>query len=141
MAKSRQAKVTGAFFDKTEHMVDKLEREIRRLDEAERDMADDNALDHAFNAALTGWHMIDWIQHSDLAPEAPTNKAGLNEYFIGECPQLGELHDITTRLKHITVSRPKSSDSLDVHASLGFEPTPSELIKLESGEYKFERIL
>ena len=69
--------VTGAAFS-FEEMRDKLKREIDRLRAAEAVQDQSSAMDHALNAAFSGYHFLEWRAKTAIPPDARGAREILN---------------------------------------------------------------
>lgn len=81
----------------------KARREIDRLAVAEKNLDQEEAIDHALNAAFTIFHLIEWGQK-----EGKLNNTNKARDYVDQCANQGlkALHDVATRNKHVTVSKP-----------------------------------
>jgi len=84
-------------------LLRKFSREITRLKEAQKNKNHPNdILDHGLNAAITGWHLVEW-----LAQEMGQNVSAYRMKIHNICPNLGLMHDVATQIKHFKVTNPK----------------------------------
>ncbi len=60
----------------------------------------------ALHCILTGWHLTDWL-YENYGKKHFKGIGSFRESLYPECPELKLLHDLTTRMKHFTVGRPK----------------------------------
>ncbi|WP_133303196.1 hypothetical protein [Cupriavidus lacunae] len=102
-------------------MFAKLQRELKRLTEAR---CEEDVQDHAFNFAVTAWHLIDWVWHCRIAsdegirselessypaatlPKLRANgdpKTWLVIRVIRMCPELSVCQEVANGVKHFTV--------------------------------------
>jgi hypothetical protein len=106
-------------------LLSKLEREIDRYSEARRAASAlsapvkevDDMRDAAFNAAITAWHLCDWV-YEDLTEEQCDkldikSLRALRERAIAECPALKICRLAATASKHWTVTQ-KPDDRVKV---------------------------
>lgn len=109
--------VTGAIFLYSE-LVQKLNREISRLIAAEEEHAGEDALDHALNAAFTGFHLLEWEnQHNH-----PGNRTSARDLLSAKNNiSLNLLHDIVTCTKHMTISNSAYGQAVNVRTSVSSE--------------------
>jgi hypothetical protein len=92
--------VTGDAFS-FEKMLEKLNREIERLRAAEAEPDKTAIIDHALNAAITAYHLLEWRAKTVSPPD--TRRA--RDLLITEgSADLELLHDIVTKTKHVTIS-------------------------------------
>ena len=83
-------------------LLEKLKRELERLQQDETYQSD-----HAFNFAVTAWHMTDWV-HKDARQRDPTNpnpfgykRIGNFQQFVrGDCRALGICDELANGSKH-----------------------------------------
>ena len=120
--------------------LDKLSREISRLQRA-RTMED--AEDHAFNCALTAWHLTDWVWVAHFRDDsAARQKIGLaagghhselkrefNKYVADQSPELRLCQDIANGLKHVVAKVPRGAK----HPGVSKTETKSRTEVLEGG--------
>jgi hypothetical protein len=99
-------------FENCRSMLDKLKREIDRYTRVEG--SDVEAMkDLAFNIAVTGWHLCDWV-FMDLTPQ---QRDGLNIHSLAQmrehaltCRALHVFRQVATASKHWAISnRPDPS--------------------------------
>ncbi len=88
-----------------EDYYNKLKRELDRLEVAEIEYCQNDAIDHALNAISTAWHLAEWV-----ASFMSVDKETVREKIAERCSQYNDFHDITTGVKHFTVSRPRSEE-------------------------------
>lgn len=91
-------------------LLDKLDREIRRLAEAEKASSPNHRLqaDHAFNCAITAWHIADWMHAGGLVTKK-VNSERLSEYrreLTRDCAELASCRDIANGSKHFKLDKP-----------------------------------
>ena len=125
--------VNIAELSKPRDFLDKLEREIQRLKNAQENNGSNlDVFDHGLNAAITGWHMYEWIARE----RGFKNCDEYRDEMKRQCSDLGLLHDITTQMKHFRVShaqRLNSESNLSVVASARSGLTPAEEQKIMKG--------
>lgn len=85
------------------------------------------------------WHLTDnvWNEYNDSLNKTYSGIGEFRTDLIGACEELAILHDITTKRKHATVSKPKSEFSeLQVYegSALFFSDSPAVLIVMKNGE-------
>lgn len=105
--------VTGDIFS-YEELKKKALREIARLEEAEKKLDQQAAIDHALNAAFSIYHLLEW-KSKTLNP----NK-NVSAHFLCENSNnlsLQMLHNIVTCNKHVTVSNSSYNKDLSVAVS------------------------
>ena len=107
--------VSGKIFSYGQ-LVDKLDREIDRLVKAQLRADEENALDHALNAAFTGLHLLEWEEQS-INPTSPSALSGWELLNRKNDADLNLLHAIVTKTKHVTVSNALHVDEIEVRAS------------------------
>lgn len=86
--------------------VAKLKREIKRLREAQYNFNSKyDCIDHAFNAALTAWHIIEVV--AEFKGYNKNERDDWRNWAVSQAKNLELLHDIATKGKHFKVTRPK----------------------------------
>ncbi|MFZ4541017.1 MAG: hypothetical protein ACOYNL_04295 [Rickettsiales bacterium] len=104
--------VSGEIFS-YQHLKKKAEREISRLEQAEKDL-DKNAIDHALNAAFSVYHLLEWkdktanLNSKTKAQDLLKNKSD---------ESLNILHDIVTFNKHAKLGAPQYGETFEVRTS------------------------
>lgn len=106
--------VTGEAFS-YRSLINKLDREISRLIEAEMRLEEENAVDHALNAAFTGFHLLEW-QDKQFNPVSSVKSRDL--LTKKNNPDLNLLHDIVSKTKHVTISNSPHKAAIDVKVTL-----------------------
>lgn len=99
------------------NLIDKAQREIGRLKQAENECDIIAALDHALNAAFTVYHLLEWRQNPSGTSKEELKKAGIQTCGAqAVCTKIDKsefdvLHGIVTHTKHATVSSwPRSNE-------------------------------
>lgn len=89
-------------------LLEKFNREIRRLQLAQTNNDVVAAFDHALNGASTAFHLLRW----EAAKINPAGPIGTEAEILAlkNNEDMNLLHDIVTCMKHMTVSRSKSSE-------------------------------
>ena len=97
-------------------LIQKAQREISRLREAEHNLDVTTALDHALNAAFTVYHLLEWRQNPTGFSKEELNdtlkeSGKITKSAHGLCKEVNSiemhlLHGIVTHTKHVTVSKP-----------------------------------
>lgn len=97
-------------------LIQKALREIERLRQAENDLDVTTAMDHALNAALTVYHLLEWRQNptglskeklKDVFDTAGKKIKSAHDLCAEvDTPEIYLLHGIVTHTKHVTVSTP-----------------------------------
>lgn len=107
-------------FKSIKEALEKFGREIKRLRESEdRDNVTGvdftDCHDNVFNAASTGWHLIDWTFRYD--PTISDNEKKNSDVFgkfraerEKECPELSLCGDIANKIKHAEITRFRTND-------------------------------
>jgi hypothetical protein len=90
------------------NLLDKLEREIDRIKSAASDDFDTHN-DSAFNAAVTAWHLCDWV-FADMTPDQRDRLSiqkieDMREYARTQCRALHLCRQVATGSKHWRVER------------------------------------
>jgi hypothetical protein len=99
-------------FENCRSMLDKLKREIDRYTRVEG--SDVEAMkDLAFNIAVTGWHLCDWV-FMDLAPQ---QRDGLNIHSLAQMQE----HALTCRALHVF----RQVATASKHWAISNRPDPS----------------
>lgn len=115
--------VTLQDFSHPEYYLAKFRREIDRLKEAENSDNAENAKDHGINAAVTAWHLPEWIVRN----QRPNDD--VNQYrntLISAKSDYALMHDIATQVKHFKVGGQKHSTEFEVRTSTRATLTTAE---------------
>ncbi len=91
-------------FSTVDEMLQKAERELARLREAEVANNRTNAIDHAINACVAVWHVADWVHDHNLS----TRHASWESFCKDLCerfPSLRACRDIADFYKHSRIKR------------------------------------
>ncbi len=98
---------------KPQDMIDKLEREIGRLVASETNSNIDHKhqADHAFNCAVTAWHITDWMHVAQLRTASVNSKSlgNFQKQLIDDCFELGICKDLANGSKHFKIDKPDKS--------------------------------
>jgi hypothetical protein len=62
---------------------------------------------NAFNLAYTLWHVLDWISLDRRHGFSGASMQDIRDFFEGDFPMLGVIHDVATLGKHARVTRPR----------------------------------
>lgn len=111
-------------FSTAKSFLEKMAREIKRLEEAQLYGSKCDVLDHGLNAAITGWHL-----HEAIAKEQSINKDKYRDDMKSLCADLALLHDIATQAKHFQVSNSQqvsTNDTLNINTNTLATFTDSE---------------
>ena len=88
----------------SDYLYQKLNREIKRYEEAILQMRDEHARDHVINAAITAWHCAEvFYKENNLKDKLATFRTTL----IDACPYMGYMHDLATTATHSNARDPK----------------------------------
>lgn len=69
---------------------------------------DPMAVRKALHCILTGWHLTDWVYEIYEKDKYKTCWEFRNR-IIELCPELKIMHDLTTKFKHLTLSKPRAN--------------------------------
>ena len=105
---------------KPKDLLGKLERELHRLGKGKI-----WASDHAYNFAVTAWHMTDWVwQHERTKSPGNTRSFGFSSvatfqnFITRDCRDLDICSDLANGSKHFEVER-RDRAVIDTDVSLG----------------------
>ena len=62
---------------------------------------------NAFNLAYTLWHLLDWINLDKRHGFSGKPIQDVRDFFEGDFPMLGVIHDVATLGKHAKMTRPR----------------------------------
>lgn len=91
-------------------LLQKLERDYARFEAASLPESNEHVhqSDHAYNFAITAWHMSDWIWQSDPVPAETFRCRSLRQFqanLVKQCPELDICQDLCNGSKHFKISR------------------------------------
>jgi hypothetical protein len=102
----------------TEEQLQRLKREIVRLEKACEIMDADSVKDHAYNASIIAFHMTDFF-FKDFKPDVDFRNWRDSIVKDNKCLQV--VHDVCTAAKHVDVSKRQSNYDLGtVRASASY---------------------
>jgi len=114
----------------TRDLLKKLRFELQQMSLTARHDVEARAY-HAFNCAITAWHVTDWLWHdmplevrkqvSDPPPEQNGSLQDFQNYTRKDCPALALCYQIATGSKHCRMKNTRADASVAAGVSEGEE--------------------
>jgi replicative superfamily II helicase len=122
--------VTLQNFSDSRYYLAKFKREIDRLREAQSYASSDDVRDHGINAAITAWHLPEWILRKQNAQVSKQEVETLRNAIIQKNGDFALMHDFATQAKHFRVSTPENPTAFEIRTSARAIYTEAETLQI-----------
>lgn len=101
-------------FETPEHLLDKLQRELARLEAAVKQKDRWKASDHAFNFVVTAWSLCDWIHALGRTPKKFNNVGSFQNWIKEQSEDMLICSELANGSKHFRLGKrnPKTEGTI-----------------------------